>query len=69
MVGFDGGSGSGTGFYHVRIQGALDKELHILQFIGFFLEGMDKFSTNGLTLLSGSVTPFRRDMKCLDASM
>ena len=51
VVGFDGGSGGGTGLYHVGIQGALYQEFHVFQLIGFFLEGMNEFSADGFTLL------------------
>lgn len=64
MVGFDGCRCGGAAFHHIGIKRALDKEFHVFQLVGFFLEGMNKFSADGLTFLSGSVTPFRRERKC-----
>ena len=51
VMGFDGGSGSRAGFHDVRIEGALDEEFHVFQLVCFFLEGVDEFSADGLSLL------------------
>ena len=51
MMGLDGRSGRGAGFYNVRIEGARYEEFHIFELVRFFLEGMDEFCTDGLTFL------------------
>ena len=51
VVGFDGRSGGCAGFHDVRIECALDEEFHVIKLIGFFLEGMNEFSADGLSLL------------------
>ena len=51
VMGLDGRSGRGAGFYDVRIEGALYEEFHIFELVRFFLESMDEFCTDGLTFL------------------
>ena len=51
MMGLDGRSSRGAGFYDVRIEGSLYEEFHIFELVRFFLEGMNEFCTDGLTFL------------------
>ena len=51
VVRLNGRSSGCTRFHYIRIQCALYQEFYIWNLVSFFLECMNKFRTNGLTLL------------------
>ena len=51
VMGLDGGSGRCAGFDNVRVKGALNEEFHIGELVCFFLESVNEFSADDLSLL------------------
>lgn len=51
VMALDGGCRCGAAFHHVRIEGALNEEFHVVQLVCFFLEGVDEFRADDLAFL------------------